>query len=92
MLPKLKEIGRRSIYESLEEWIDRDSQGRPEKARNLDKQQQLTSSWKLVRECRKILKENCSSWQEKETTEEDKWQDNVAPMVYDCDICNFKHS
>ena len=31
----------------------------------------MTKSWELVRECRKILKENYSSWQERKTTEEE---------------------
>ena len=47
------------------EWIDRDSQERLEKARKLEKREKLTKSWELVKECRKILRENYSSWQER---------------------------
>ena len=53
------------------EWVARDSQGRMEKAKKLEKQENLTKSWELVRECRKIIKENYSSWQERKTTEEE---------------------
>ena len=41
------------------------------KAKKLEKQEKLTKSWELVRECRKIIKENYSSWQERKTTEEE---------------------